>query len=166
MEPLKIKMIQSFSELEKCFRINADIMNFVPEKNEWSVLQIIEHVALTNQILIDTMSDENFSGVNNEQQGIIGVRGNFSWPHVSRTEPNGMIDLENLKKMIQKQFADCLRLYERLTKEDIHNQSEYGKSLLAQCLLFLSLHLDRHIKQISRNEKNYFQRLARLKNAA
>lgn len=168
MEKIKLHIIRSFSELNKWFGINESILNFTPSNEDWNIRKVLEHVVLCNAHLLYTFYAANDRNEihSDEKQNIIGVRGNFAWPHISRIKPEGRLEIRLLKQQLQEQFAESLQLLGRIEKEDAHKISERGKSRAAQGLLFLSLHIERHIRQMESIEKKYFENLNSDRDAA
>ena len=154
--------------------LTTEQVNFKPSANEWSILEIVEHIVWAEQIGICGMF-KAIEGIKNDRPIWTGDSPNAglsieeiverTWqqkeksPEIAEPKWGGSVDywigcLENCSHMLNKlqEYTKSVDL-----KSAIYPHPISGPMDVIQRLEFLRFHLERHYKQIDRvkNNKSY-----------
>jgi hypothetical protein len=117
--------------LDTWFNLESDQKVYKPENGGWSIIEILEHVALTNQylmILIDKgikkslnkLEDAELekevrdSTFDKDRLDEVGIHKSFTWIRPEHMEPTGNIDEQELRRKLDGQFTTCQENIDRI----------------------------------------------------
>lgn len=175
IQDLKNHLTFSFTEVDRWFEKDNQILNYQPSKGGWAVHQILEHIYLTNFYLLiliekgskkamrnslepDLESEiENYS-FNKENFEKVGEYGAFEWIRPEHMEPKGEQSLIEIRNLIVQQYHQCLHYLELMKNGEgvlyktTMTVNDLGKINVYEYIYFLSLHAQRHITQMENNQ--------------
>jgi len=182
IQDIKVHLKLNFDEIDGWFEKDKEVLDFLPANGGWTVQQILERIYLTNfylLILIEKGSKKamrNYTGLdlnaeiknysfNKEKFEEVGKYGYFDWIRPEHMEPKGDLSLNEIRNLIAQQYHQCLG-YLKLMKngegllcKTTMTVNELGKINVYEYIYFLSLHAQRHLTQMKKNEsetiKNY-----------
>lgn len=175
---IKRELIQVFSTLDAWFDKEGALLNYLPQEGRWSIMNILEHVVLTNHyllILIDKGSAKSLrrAGECDLQEVLndyhfynplindIGNPDSFGWERPNHTEPKGSRQKDELQVELRWQLYRCLTHLEKLKNGEgiLHKTTmsvnSLGKLDVYQYIYFLALHAKRHVVQMEKNQKEH-----------
>lgn len=152
MKDIKIQLAQAFQALSYWLGKEEELKRFRQGPGQWNILQIAEHIALSNHYLLKMFFEEQ-ANAQQHAPDIVGVRGSFNWPHASRLEPSGNVSENQLKLLLNYQFSKCLQVLRG--EKNCSGPESIQQNRKLQYLLFMSLHIQRHIAQMEKNEEKY-----------
>lgn len=165
----------TFDEVDKwCEKENATL-NYQPLNGGWTVLQILEHIYLTNLYLLiliekgsrKAIRNYNHLDVNSEIRNYsfdkekfekVGEYRAFEWVRPEHMEPKGDLNLYEIRESIIQQYQQCLHYLNLMKKGEgllcktTMTVNELGKINVYEYIYFLSLHAQRHLTQMKNNE--------------
>ncbi len=144
----------------------------------WTVIEILEHIALTSHflmILIDKGTDKALRNVQNlsleetltdyefDLQKIdqIGIHKSFDWIRPEHMEPTGEKMEWEVKAEMISQINRCLNQLEKLKNGEgllyktTMSVNGLGKINVYEYIHFLSKHAERHIQQMEENRAEF-----------
>ncbi|WP_374463398.1 DinB family protein [Chryseobacterium sp.] len=175
IEDIKIHLKLTFAEVDRWFKKDKETLNHQPSNGGWTIQQILEHIYLTNFYLLiliekgskkamknsqdlDLESEiENYS-FNKEKFDKVGEYGAFKWIRPEHMEPKGELCLGEIRNLINQQYLQCLHYLEvmkngvGLLYKTTMTVNELGKINVYEYIYFLSLHAQRHVTQMKKNE--------------
>lgn len=175
IQEIKTHLQLSFDEVDQWFEKDRTTLDHQPSNGGWTVLQILEHLYLTNfylLILIEkgsrkalrnsggldlevTIKNYNFEREKFEK---IGEHGAFEWIRPGHMEPKGEMQLNEIRSLIAMQYQQCLIYLERMKNGEgllcrtTMTVNGLGKINVYEYIYFLSLHIRRHLTQMKNNE--------------
>ncbi|MBP1165749.1 hypothetical protein JOE44_002633 [Chryseobacterium sp. PvR013] len=175
IQDIKVHLKLTFGEVDEWFRKDKKTLNHQPSNGGWTIQQILEHIYLTNFYLLiliekgfkkamknslnlDLESEiENYS-FNKENFDRVGEHGAFEWIRPEHMEPKGEMSLDEIRSLITQQYLQCLQYLEVMGNGEgflyktTMTVNELGKINVYEYIYFLSLHAQRHITQMKKNE--------------
>jgi hypothetical protein len=170
---------KTHSDLDKWFEVENSLGVFKPVPIAWSIFEILEHISLTSHyllIIIAKATDKALRNVQNRDLATelqnytllrpaldeIGVLGSFAWVRPLHMEPTGKVALAAVRATIQTQLTECKQLLTRLNDgqgvlyQTTMSVNNLGKLDVYQYLYFLAQHIQRHIQQMQRNQRQFY----------
>ena len=171
-------LIKVFSETQNWFTKNDSLLKFKPINEGWTILEILEHIYLTNFFLLKLIekgyqkSLKNLDNLNletelvgynflNNQLENIGEHQSFIWIRPEHMIPKGEISFEEISINLDLQLRQCLEYLDNLPNGEgvlyktTMTVNGLGKIDVYQYLYFLAMHIQRHLSQMRKNEENY-----------
>ena len=175
IQDIQLHLINTHSKIFDWFDIEEEIKNYRPRDKGWTILEILEHIALTSHfllILIDKGTDKALRNVKNlsldvlindfdydlSQIDEIGIHKSFNWIRPEHMEPKGEKSELDIKEEMVSQLNRCLNQLEKLKNGEglLHKTTmtvnELGKINVYEYIYFLSKHAERHIQQMKENK--------------
>jgi hypothetical protein len=166
-------IIQSFDTLDYWLDLDRNIQNHKPSIDKWSIIEILEHISLTNFFLLKLIKKgyqkalKNINGLDldaelqdyhflNTSLEDIGKHQSFTWIRPEHMEPTGSISLIGLKNNLDNQKNDCLKYLENMPNGEgilyktTMTVNDLGKIDVYQYIYFLAMHIQRHIEQMNK----------------
>ena len=160
------------------FNLESDQKTYKPKDGGWSIIEILEHVALTNQylmILIDKGIKKSLNKLEDadlekevrdsifekDRLDEVGIHKSFTWIRPEHMEPTGDIDEQKLRVKLIGQFATCQENIDRIPNGEgvLHrikmSVNDLGKITVYEYLYFLGKHAERHIQQMEKVKREY-----------
>lgn len=167
-----------FQRLDYWFYLDGIIQNHRPSSGGWAIIEILEHISLTNYfllilikkgtqkalknvnnlILADELKGYNFLNADLEQ---IGKHQSFEWIRPEHMEPQGDSTLNDLKQKFESQRKECLYYLDSMPNGEgvlyktTMTVNGLGKIDVYQYIYFLAMHIHRHLEQMSKIENDY-----------
>lgn len=178
IQKIQVHFIQTHSSIFDWFNVDEAVKTYRPMDKGWSILEILEHIALTSHflmILIDKGTEKALRNVKNlsleelKQQfhydldkiNEVGIHKSFDWIRPEHMEPKGeKIGLEIKVEMID-QLNRCLNQLEKLKNGEgllyktTMTVNGLGKINVYEYIYFLSKHAERHIRQMEENQSEF-----------
>ncbi|MCP4969924.1 MAG: DinB family protein [Arcobacter sp.] len=168
---MKNKINTKFEKLEndrknlflRLKKVNKDILNFKPQENKWSIIQIIHHLYKSEQLSIvyikrklrDTTKVKK-SGLGSLGRGLI-LEWTLRFP-TKLTAPSNVSDVPDIAKLelynekwvrIRKDLSEIIEnTTVEILKSDIFKHPSVGEMNMVHALKFMQAHFDNHKKQI------------------
>lgn len=176
---LKRELIRTFAVLDEWFDKEYSLCSYKPAAGGWSVPEVLEHIMLTNHfllIIIDKGStkaltkSEAFLGsvlwpegysLNNPTLHEIADPNAFEWQRPEHHQPSGRHPLWEIRREVRSQLEQCLITLELLPNGEgvLHHTTmsvnNLGKLDVYQYVYFLSLHAQRHLRQMEKIEAEF-----------
>ena len=174
LQLIKVHLVNTHSSILDSFNLEQEVKEYRPIDGGWTILEILEHVALTSHfllILIDKGASKALRNVNKlsltrsmedfhfDLSAIeaIGIHKSFDWIRPEHMEPSGtkseseVIDelISQLKRCLV--HLDNLKNGEGLLYETTMTVNGLGKINVYEYIYFLSKHAERHLAQIDEN---------------
>lgn len=173
-------MLNNFRELDTWFGKDPVMLHFKPERDQWSAREVLEHISLTNYFLLLVINKATRRALDRKSQGhnvivpgdyeekfrqidVIGSK-SFGWIRPEHMEPTGLKDMQEVRALLKQQFAQCMYNLSLLKNGEgrlvFTNMSvnKLGKLDIYQYIYFLTKHIERHIRQMQRLEKQFTER--------
>ncbi|RAJ85790.1 DinB family protein [Chitinophaga dinghuensis] len=170
-------LLTNFRELDQWFEKDTALLNFKPERDQWSIREVLEHITLTNYFLLLIINKSTRRALDRKRTGhtvavpadyeekfaqidVIGSK-SFGWVRPEHMEPNGLQNLSEIKALLKQQYAQCMYNVSLLKNGEgmlvFTNMSvnQLGKLDIYQYIYFLTKHIERHIRQMQRLEKQF-----------
>ena len=172
------KIESEFNKLEKSrFQLFAKLdekeepeLNYHPDKNKWSVIQVLNHLIITEQLSIKYINKKLTYRTNIKKTGLsaairffvlklmLQTPLRFKAPEiVSEAPDNG--DFNYIKSQWDQTRKELRKLLDDLPEEflnkNIFKHAIAGKMNIYQTLGFMEEHFKHHLKQIDRIEKSF-----------
>lgn len=166
------ELISAFALLDRTFDEDEEFLNF--SSGGWSVMQILEHVTLTNHYLLllirrgaeKALKRAETTELNDEMlkhyelttptMEEIGIPSTFQWTNPDHMTPTGKPTLQEIRAKLRYQLGECLDQLDLLRNGEgiLHTTTmsvnNLGKLDVYQYLYFLALHVKRHVLQIQK----------------
>ena len=170
-------LLTNFRELDKWFDKDGDLLHFKPEAGQWNAREVLEHISLTNYFLLLIINKSTRRALDRkhtantmvlpadyhekfEQIDVIGSR-SFGWIRSEHLEPSGLQGMHEIRTLLKQQFAQCMYNLSLLKNGEgrlvLTNMSvnHLGKLDIYQYIYFLTKHIERHIRQMERLQREY-----------
>lgn len=167
--------MNNFRELDNWFEKDAALLHFKPERGQWNIREVLEHITLTNYFLLLIVNKSTRRALDRKRNGytvilpadyeskfdkidVIGSK-SFGWVRPEHLEPTGLKDMHEVRSLLKQQYAQCMYNLSLLKNGEgtlvFTNMSvnQLGKLDIYQYIYFLTKHIERHIRQIQRLEK-------------
>ncbi|PUZ28130.1 DinB family protein [Chitinophaga parva] len=167
----------NFKELDNWFDKEADLVAYKPAKDQWSVREVLEHISLTNYFLLLIINKSTRRALDRKRAGhnvIISSdydhkfeeidalgKANGGWIRPEHMEPTGQKNMDDVRNLLKQQYAQCMYNLSLLKNGEgrlvYTNMSvnKLGKLDIYQYIYFLTKHIERHIRQMKRLEKQF-----------
>lgn len=169
---------QTFAAVDLWFDKQVDLQTYRPKNGGWTVSQVLEHIALTNQylmILVDKGVDKSLKNVQEtnvaevwenyqfpqSKLSEVGLHQSFEWIRPEHMEPTGASSLAQVRETLQTQLAQCLAYLQQVRNGEgvayrtTMTVNELGKIDVYEYLYFLAQHARRHLTQMLKNEAEW-----------
>ena len=178
IQKIQVHLLQTHSSIFDWFNKDETLKTYRPIDKGWSILEILEHIALTSHfllILIDKGTEKALRNVKNlsleelkndfhydlNKINEIGIHKSFDWIRPEHMKPTSKkTELEIKDEMIQ-QIHRCLNKLDRLKNGEgllyktTMTVNELGKINVYEYIYFLSKHAERHIRQMEENQNEF-----------
>lgn len=178
IQTIQVHLIQTHAKILGWFEEEAIVKNYRPLDKGWTILEILEHIALTSHylmILIDKGTDKALRNVKNlsletlkqgydynlDKMNAIGEHKSFAWIRPEHMEPVGIKSGSEVKYELIHQLNYCLNQLDTLKNgEGLLYQTTMtvnglGKINVYEYIYFLSKHAERHIQQMQENKNEF-----------
>lgn len=176
IQDIKTHLKTTFEETDRWFDQDKAVIVYDPSNEGWTIVQILEHIYLTNfylLILIDKGAHKairNYKNMNLESEIInysfskdklieVGEYGAFTWIRPEHMEPKGEVELSEIRNLISLQYKKCMDYLDLMKNGEgllcttTMTVNQLGKINVYEYIYFLSLHIQRHIVQMKNNEQ-------------
>lgn len=170
-------LLTNFRELDQWFEKDQALLHFKPDRDQWNIREVLEHIALTNYFLLLIINKSTRRALERKKTGhtvilpadyqdkfdqidVIGSK-SFGWVRPEHMEPTGFKDIAEIKALLKQQYAQCMYNLSLLKNGEgvlvFTNMSvnQLGKLDIYQYIYFLTKHIERHIRQMQRLQKEY-----------
>jgi hypothetical protein len=178
---IQLHLIKTHASVLEWFEEDIVVKNYRPIDNGWTILEILEHIALTSHfllILIDKGANKALRNVKNlpldhlikefdfdlNNINEIGIHKSFNWIRPVHMEPKGEKSELEIKAEMIAQVNKCLNQLERLKEGEgllyktTMTVNHLGKINVYEYIYFLSKHAERHIQQMVENKNEMGRR--------
>ena len=175
LQQIQVHLIQTHGQTLSWFEETTTIKNYRPKDNGWTVLEILEHIALTSHflmILIDKSAKKALQNSNNlpleelkeafdydlSTIDQIGIHHSFEWIRPTHMEPKGDKSELQIKAELITHLTRCLTHLDTLKNGEglLHTTTmsvnELGRLNVYEYIYFLSKHAERHLAQMQENK--------------
>ena len=175
IQTIQIHLIQTHSKILDWFTVDEKLKNYQPDDGGWSIIEILEHIALTSFFLlklIDKGADKALRNVRNlsleEEKNSyhfetdkfekIGLHKSFIWIRPEHMEPTREKSELAIKDELITQMNRCLHQLtslkngEGLLYTTTMTVNDLGKLTVYEYIYFLSKHAERHLTQMEANK--------------
>ncbi|TWI92049.1 DinB family protein [Chitinophaga japonensis] len=170
-------LLTNFRELDTWFDKEPALLDFKPGPDQWNAHEVLEHISLTNYFLLLIINKSTRRALERKSNGhtvilpgdyfskfdqidVIGSQ-SFGWIRPDHMEPTGLKDLQEVRVILKQQYAQCMYNLSLLKNGEgrlvFTNMSvnDLGKLDIYQYIYFLTRHIERHIRQLQRLEKQF-----------
>ena len=168
----------TFGSIDNWFDKPKELRNYKPQNAGWTIDQILEHIGLTNHFLLILIEKgtkkalQNVSKLDIQEElktytfhrdklTQIGLHKSFNWIRPEHMEPNGEKTLPEVRQQLKEQLQQCLGYLEILEDgqgilyKTTMSVNDLGKIDVYEYIYFLAQHGQRHITQMTKNEKEF-----------
>lgn len=157
------------------------LRQYRPLNKGWTVNEILEHIALTSHFLLKLIDKGGRKALKNAEKvdievmlnllnnyhfedgklAEIGLHKSFVWIRPEHMQPKGETPLNEVRQTIMEQTNRCSNWLDKLNNGEgilaktTMTVNNLGKIDVYQYIYFLSLHAQRHISQMQKNEEEY-----------
>jgi hypothetical protein len=178
---LKRELIRTFAVVDEWFDKQHSLRCHKPFSGAWCVNEVLEHVMLTNHYLLIIIDNGRDKALRHSQSLInsfevpddyvlankallqIADPNAFPWQRPDHHQPKGQTGLHEIRREIRNQLDKCLITLDFLPNGEgtLHRRTmsvnNLGKLDVYQYIYFLVLHAQRHLRQMEKNEQDYFK---------
>ncbi|MGC4035956.1 MAG: DinB family protein [Chitinophagaceae bacterium] len=177
---IKTEYENVFNELDDWCETDNKLLNYRLQDRGWSIGLILEHVSLTNHfllILIRKGTDKALARAKKidisvlmddydldwDKLNQIGVHQSFNWNRPEHMEPNGLVNLAEIKSILHRQKTEALSYLNQLKNgegilhETMMTVNNLGKIDVYHYIYFLVQHAKRHIGQMEKLKKEFMK---------
>lgn len=181
IQDIQVHLIKTHAEILSWFEQADALKRYRPVDNGWTILEILEHIALTSHylmILIDKGTNKALQGSTDSSLDDlirsfdydlakidrIGMHKSFEWIRPEHMEPKGEKSEPEIKSELIGQLNRCLNQLEKLKNGEglLHKTTmtvhDLGKINVYEYIYFLSKHAERHLAQMQENKAEFEQR--------
>lgn len=140
-----IKTISSFSKEE---------INTIPFENSWTAAQVAEHVLLSNNSMIKSLSEKGTAGLRNIEEGVLNLKRIFLNFDEKLQSPKFILptkekyDKEILIPALQSSMEQLMQLSGETDLSEIINHTIFGDISKLEIVHFIVYHTQRHTQQL------------------
>ena len=171
---IRIETTSAFSQVFDVFNIREDVLYYQPTNGGWSINQVLEHLLLANYFLLrivnkqaeraillsDVVTTDETKGYRLDIDRLkrMELTGSYIWVPQQYTDPSGEIPLLQLKMALHDQLTESVAILQnKKLITAIAKTYETGKIDALHYLYFLVQHMQRHLAQVSRVQKEFYQ---------
>lgn len=166
---IRLELDDTFDQLNTFFDLPANLRQFQPAENEWSIDEILEHITLTSHFLLITLKQSLIKVLRRaKEQPIpsgesrlnhivrISDPDAFDWVRPEHMEPTRQISSADVRLRMTEQHNTCAAILQQIENGEgaLHcvNMSvqELGKLDMYEWLYFLIQHAQRHVVEMNR----------------
>ncbi|NSL89768.1 DinB family protein [Chitinophaga sp. Mgbs1] len=170
-------LLTNFRELDSWFEKDHVLLHFKPERDQWNIREVLEHISLTNYFLLLIINKSTRRALDRKRNGqtvilpadyeskfsqidVISSK-SFGWVRPEHMEPTGLKNMQEIKALLKQQYAQCmynlslLKNGEGLLVFTNMSVNHLGKLDIYQYIYFLTKHIERHINQMKRLEEEF-----------
>ncbi|MCC6458862.1 MAG: DinB family protein [Saprospiraceae bacterium] len=178
LENIRSHLLDTHKTVDTWFDKEPQLRTYRPANGGWTIDQILEHIELTSHFLLklidkggakalrraaasDWAANWQAYRVDAEKLASIGQYRSFDWIRPEHMEPRGDRNLAEIRISMKQQQERCLHWLERLKNGEgllaktTMSVQNLGKLDVYEYIYFLSLHAQRHITQMERNEQAF-----------
>ncbi|MBX9782863.1 MAG: DinB family protein [Chitinophagaceae bacterium] len=171
------ELTDTFNEIFHWFESDTTLLNYKPAGGGWSVIQILEHISLTNHYLLilihkgavkalEKAKNSNFSSelenydLDWYKLKAIGEHQSFEWNRPVHMEPTGLLSLQEIRRRLDMQLSECLSLLNQLSNGEgvlyktTMTVNNLDKIDVYHYIYFLVQHAKRHLMQMEKLKNN------------
>ena len=100
---VKDELVKTFNEVFGWFNAHQALLQFSPGKTDWNVKQVLEHISLANQYLLNFVRKGKL--VDNHRA--------LAWSKPAHSKPKGRVPIDKIQDTLQLQFKECLQHLEK-----------------------------------------------------
>src|SRR5688572_12221379 len=176
---LKRELIRTFAVVDEWFDKELSLCNYTPVDQKWTVYEVLEHIMLANQSLLIIIDDGTVKALQKEDvlnaqrelptnyllgnEALLAVADPhaFTWQHHEDHQPHGERKPHEIRRELRDQLEQCLITLELLPNgEGLLHQANIPVTTIGaldvyQCLYFLALHAQRHLRQMEKIQKAF-----------
>ena len=179
---IKEYVVNTFNSADLWFDKENQLKQYQPKNGGWSITQILEHIGLTNFFLLkliekgtkkalQKLPNANLQVELNEYQfhkdklTEIGLHKSFLWIRPEHMEPQNKLTEIEVRQQLKDQVDKCLEVLKLLKNGEgvlcktTMIVNELGKIDVYEYIYFLAQHCQRHITQMEKNEKEFFENI-------
>jgi hypothetical protein len=155
-------LLTNFRELDQWFEKDQVLLHFKPERDQWNIREVLEHITLTNYFLLLIINKSTRRALDRKKTGhavvlpadyeqkfnqidVIGSK-SFGWVRPEHMEPTGLKNIQEVKALLKQQYAQCMYNLSLLKN---------GELDIYQYIYFLTKHIERHIRQMQRLQQEF-----------
>lgn len=177
IQAVREALLTNFRELDQWFEKEPALLDFKPDRDQWSIREVLEHITLTNYFLLLIINKSTRRALERKKTGhsvilpgdyankleqidVIGSK-SFGWVRPEHMEPTGLKNMQEVKALLKQQYAQCMYNLSLLKNGEgvlvFTNMSvnQLGKLDIYQYIYFLTKHIERHIRQMQRLQKEF-----------
>ncbi|WP_460559209.1 DinB family protein [Ferruginibacter profundus] len=177
---IRNELTTAFEEVYRWFNMNAGQLNYQPANNGWSIRKVLEHILLTNHFLLILIKKGTVKAIAKAEDidyadllvdydlewdklKAIGEHQSFYWNRPEHMEPSGTVDMNTIKSKLGHQLSECLNCLAQLKNGEgilyktTMSVNGLGKIDVYHYILFLALHIKRHLAQMEKIKKEFEQ---------
>lgn len=177
IQAVREALLTNFRELDQWFEKEPGLLDFKPDRDQWSIREVLEHITLTNYFLLLIINKSTRRALERKKTGhtvvlpadyankleqidVIGSK-SFGWVRPEHMEPTGLKNMSEVKALLKQQYAQCMYNLSLLKNGEgvlvFTNMSvnQLGKLDIYQYIYFLTKHIERHIRQMQRLRKEF-----------
>lgn len=175
---IKTFLVDTFSLIDTWFDKDADLRNYRPANEGWTINEILEHIGLTNHyllILIEKGTNKALQNVHKldlqtelknhvfhrDKLTEVGLHKSFTWIRPEHMEPTSKKPLDEVRKQLKEQVNHCLNNLDKLKNGEgvlyktTMTVNELGKIDVYEYIYFLAQHGHRHETQMKKIETEF-----------
>ena len=175
IQTIQIHLIQTHATILDWFEAGDELKHYRPADGGWTVIEVLEHIALTSHFLLKLINKGTEKALRNTKElnlevllaqfdydlsriDRIGEHKSFAWIRPEHMEPTGAKSELEIKRELIDQLNTCLMQLERLARGEglLHKTTmtvnDLGKINVYEYVYFLSKHAERHIGQMLENQ--------------
>jgi hypothetical protein len=172
---IRTELNLAFSQVFDVFSTREDKLYYKPINEGWSIYEVLEHVVLANYFLLRIINKQTeraiaVAGDNDFAKNInayaldlnklkrMELTGSHVWVPQRYTEPTGELPFLQLKMALHDQLNESIAILQnQYVLKAIFKTYDAGKLDALHYLYFLVQHMQRHLQQIQRAEKEFNQ---------
>ncbi|HMQ60710.1 MAG TPA: DinB family protein [Flavilitoribacter sp.] len=178
IQQIRSHLVQTHTDVAAWFEEDDDIRAYRPKDQGWTINEILEHIALTSHFLLILIGKGVKKALRNSQNSDLGLAMDqfenrldqmaeigrhkaFSWIRPDHMEPKGEKSQAEVKEELTGQlerylnYLDQLKNGEGLLYKMTMSVNDLGKINVYEYIYFLSLHAERHIRQMEENKREF-----------
>ena len=181
LKNLKRELIRTFAVVDEWFDREHPLRCHHPFPGAWNINEVLEHIMLTNHYLLIIIDNGRTMALRKSQSGLVTNEfpdnysleskamlqvadpDAFPWQRPNHHQPTGRIGLHEVRREIRNQLNKCLITLDYLPNGEgiLHqttvNVNNLGELDVYQYLYFVTLHAQRHLRQMEKIEASFFK---------
>ncbi|MEL6971156.1 MAG: DinB family protein [Bacteroidota bacterium] len=178
IKQVEIHLTKTHTEILRWFRVSDELKHYRPKDGGWTILEILEHIALTSHFLLKLINKGTEKALRKSKDlnlaerllafdydlgriDAIGQHKAFAWIRPEHMEPTGTKTELAIRMQMLDQVKTCQAQLERLANgEGLQHKimmtvNDLGKLNVYEYVYFLSKHAERHIGQMKENQLEF-----------